>query len=415
MRLGRGIALTAPSIVVISDIDPLTNRLGSTEYLDAIISMLANRKAKLSLVVTGLHGPAVLRVPRGAYNHYARHFAEVRLYRAITIGKHIYSTDPQQWLDFLRRKLGAKPQRKRAWLGPVDGPRYRWAVAKLRSMRPDLVVCNYFNTVPIATDATETTPCVVLMHDLIEARRQSFEAQGLKPDFDDTIIEAERDNLGKADLCIAIKSSDAMRLGTMCPHVSTITAPMTLDATPFHSPVDSGPVAIFVGGGFEANVNGLAWAMTEVWPKVRAKIPDARLRVVGKVADAPGLPWPEGTERVGFVDDLAVEYSAARVAIAPLFIGSGMKIKVVEALGHGVHVITTTCGAEGLEDIAPEFMAVTDDADGFAKLLVDALRNPEPDEQRKARHHFAQERFSRDVVQAHLLTAIAALRIKTKE
>lgn len=407
--------LTAPSIVVISDIDPLTNRLGSTEYLDTVISMFHDSGAQLRLVVTGLHGPAVLRVPSGAFGHYARHFAEVQLYRTVTFGKHIYSTDPLQWLDFVRRKLGGKPQRTRKWLGPVDRARSRWAVASLRSIRPDLILCNYFNTVPIALDATRDTPVAVLMHDLIEARRQSFASRGLKPDFDEAIVAAERINLGKADLCIAIKPSDVKSLGSICPKVSAVTVPMTLDRIPFRRQDDKGPVALFVGGGFEANVNGLAWAMTEVWPKVRAALPDARLRVVGKVADAPVLPWPDGTERVGFVDDLADEYAGARVVIAPLFVGSGMKIKVVEALGHGVRVITTACGAEGLEDIAPQFMSVTDDADNFAQLLTQALQTNEPEVQRKARHDFAQERFSRSAVQANLLAAVEALRHKKQE
>lgn len=407
--------MTAPSIVVISDIDPLTNRLGSTEYLDAIISMFRDSGAQLRLVVTGLHGPAVLRMPRGASSHYSRHFSEVRLYRGVTIGEHIYSTDPLQWLDFLRRKLGRKPKRTRTWLGPVDRARSRWAVSAIRSMRPDLILCNYFNTVPIASDAAPDTPVAVLMHDLIEARRQSFLSRSLNPDFDEAIVAAERTNLGKADLCIAIKPSDAKSLGSICPKVPTVTVPMTLDRIPFRSQEENGPVALFVGGGFEANVNGLVWAMSKVWPKVRAAVPGARLRVVGKVADAPGLPWPEGAERVGYVDELADEYARARVAIAPLFIGSGMKIKVVEALGHGVHVITTACGAEGLEDIALPFMAVTDDADRFAQLLTQALQSSEPEEQRKARHDFAQARFSRSVVQANLLAAVRALRHKTEE
>ncbi|MGV3512593.1 MAG: glycosyltransferase [Novosphingobium sp.] len=407
--------MTAPSIVVISDIDPLTNRLGSTQYLDAVISMFHDSGAKLRLVVTGLHGPAVLRVPRGAFGHYARHFDEVRLYRAVTIGDHIYSTDPLQWLDFLRRKLGGMPQQKRTWLGPVDRARARWAVSEIQSMRPDLILCNYFNTVPIASDVTPDTAIAVLMHDLVDARRRSFLSRGLKPDFDETIVGAERTNLGKADLCIAIKPTDAESLARLCPQVPAVTVPMTLDRIPFRPKEAKDPVALFVGGGFEANVNGLAWAMTEVWPKVRAQLPGARLRVVGKVADAPGLPWPEGTERVGFVDELADEYAGARVVIAPLFIGSGMKIKVVEALGHGVHVITTACGAEGLEDIAPHFMAVTDNADHFAQLLTQALQGNEPEEQRKARHEFAQARFSRSAVQAKLLGAVEALRHKTQE
>lgn len=415
MLLSRGISLTSPSIVVISDIDPLTNRLGSTEYLDAVIAMLHDSGAKLRLVVTGLHGPGVLRIPRGAFSHYARHFAEVRLYRAVLVGGHIYSADPLQWIDFLRRKFGRKPRRTRTWLGPVDHPRFRWAVDTIRSMRPELILCNYFNTVPIASKADRNAPIAVLMHDLIAARRDSFATRGLEPDFDDSIVETERTNLGAADLCIAIKPADASSLAKLCPQVATVTVPMTLDRIPFRTPDRSGPVALFVGGGFEANINGLAWAMNEVWPEVRAAVPDARLRVVGKVADAPGLPWPEGTERVGFVDDLADEYAAARVVIAPLFIGSGMKIKVVEALGHGVHVLTTACGAEGLEDIPTRFMAVTDDPEQFAQLLKDALQVDEPVLHREARHDFAQERFSRNSVQANLLAAVQSLRNRTQE
>src|SRR5690606_22523285 len=120
----------------------------------------------------------------------------------------------------------------------------------------------------------------------------------------------------------------------------------------------------FVGGfGHAPNADGVGWFLSEVWPLVQDGAPGLRLMIVG--AD----PAPEilaqacdGVEIAGSVSEEALDaaYRRARLAIAPLRFGAGVKGKVLEALRHGVPCVTTTVGAQGLEAAAA--LRVADDA-----------------------------------------------------
>jgi glycosyltransferase involved in cell wall biosynthesis len=134
---------------------------------------------------------------------------------------------------------------------------------------------------------------------------------------------------------------------------------------------------LFVGGfAHEPNADGIAWFMREVWPLVLARRPATECVLVG--SDAP--TWIQALAQedsqitvAGHVSEevLHAEYARALVAIAPLRFGAGTKGKVVEALQHGVPVVTTSTGAQGLSDAG--FIRLADAADDFARHLLDLM------------------------------------------
>ena len=136
-------------------------------------------------------------------------------------------------------------------------------------------------------------------------------------------------------------------------------------------------VAGWLAGASSPNGDALEWFATTVLPLIVAEVPWARLRVTGS------LPAPldrfEGMHlhAEGFVPDLADFYRRVRVAIAPLRFGAGVKLKTVEALQYGVPVVATTVGAEGLDDLPGEVIAVHDDPGAFAGAVVALLRDVE--------------------------------------
>ncbi len=132
---------------------------------------------------------------------------------------------------------------------------------------------------------------------------------------------------------------------------------------------------------WEANADGLVWFLDEVWPSVVERRPGARF-VIGGKAPPPdvrvrveALP---GVEAVGFVDDPEIYLSRARVFVAPLRFGSGMKLKVVEALMRGVPTVTTSIGAESIAAEPGRHLELADDPAGQAAavcgLLADRTR-----------------------------------------
>jgi glycosyltransferase involved in cell wall biosynthesis len=139
------------------------------------------------------------------------------------------------------------------------------------------------------------------------------------------------------------------------------------------------PTMLFVGAlDYEPNTEAVEWFVREVLPRVRARVPHATVRIVGRGADRVGWVRGEpGVVLVGPVDDLSVELDAADVSVVPIRVGAGTRLKVVEALANHLPIVTTTVGCEGI-DVADGLHAlIRDDAAGFAAACADLLGDGE--------------------------------------
>ena len=157
-------------------------------------------------------------------------------------------------------------------------------------------------------------------------------------------------------------------------------------------------VASWTARGGTPNEDAFRWLVHEVLPHVLPTVPWTRLRVTGanpppEIAQAAG-PHVEIT---GFLPSLTELYETVRVVVAPDRFGSGLKIKTLEALQHGVPVVATTIGADGIEvppGITP--MVVTDDPVEFAAAVVTLLTDNDEWRARRADvealHAFWRER-----------------------
>ena len=136
---------------------------------------------------------------------------------------------------------------------------------------------------------------------------------------------------------------------------------------------------LFVGSSHGPNRDGLSWFINEVFPLVIKELPDLVLYVAGSHIDKTITRESSSNIKIlGFVpeENLDVLYSSVRLTIAPLRYGAGIKGKVVDAIYHGVPVITTTIGAEGLPK--SEWISVADDAKLFADKLITQYTNEFP-------------------------------------
>lgn len=138
------------------------------------------------------------------------------------------------------------------------------------------------------------------------------------------------------------------------------------------------PNVLFIGAfSYKPNVVAAEYLIRDVWPILRKRQPNARLLIAGPLCES--LPSfgarPAGVEFLGFVTDLDALYERTRVACTPIFSGGGTRIKILEAAGRGVPVVSTPLGAEGL-DLIPESeivlrSAAPELADACAELLSD--------------------------------------------
>lgn len=147
-----------------------------------------------------------------------------------------------------------------------------------------------------------------------------------------------------------------------------------------HGPTPGLRTVVFVGAlARPENDDAIRWCIDQVWPSVVERLPDARLKVIGRGASQPLIDLVEGRSDVvleGYVDDLALEYSRAWVCVVPLRLGAGVKVKTIEAMVAGLPVVTTSIGAEGIE--GPHlFAGLSDNPSVLAQRLTWVLENPE--------------------------------------
>ena len=140
---------------------------------------------------------------------------------------------------------------------------------------------------------------------------------------------------------------------------------------------DSENYLLFVGSlWYRPNYDGLYWFIDNVWDDILIKYPNLKLKVIGKYRNEDKKIDKKNVEYLGFVDDLSIYYNNAICSIVPLFIGSGTRLKILEAFSYKCPVISTDVGCEGLDVTDGENIIISNDKDSFIEA-IEVLINKE--------------------------------------
>jgi len=142
---------------------------------------------------------------------------------------------------------------------------------------------------------------------------------------------------------------------------------------------ETGEALLSIGSlGWAPNDDGLVWFIRHVWDRLKQQYPGLRFYIVG-AGVGPFLRNLCAHKRdivlTGFVEDLEPYYARCRVFIAPLRFGSGMKVKIVNALYRGIPVVTTPTGVESLEIRHMQDAAIANNPEAMAELCSLLLRD----------------------------------------
>lgn len=163
-------------------------------------------------------------------------------------------------------------------------------------------------------------------------------------------------------------------LGAPTPAVLTIPAEAP---TRYPQPIPpSAPVLLTMGSMSWFGVeDGLMWFARQVLPLVWDKVPEARWMLVGPNASRAvrALGRDSRIEVLGYVEDVAPFINAARVALVPLRVAGGIRIKLIELLARGRPAVTTSVGAQGLDVRDGDGCFVRDDPGSFAAAIISLL------------------------------------------
>ena len=167
-----------------------------------------------------------------------------------------------------------------------------------------------------------------------------------------------------------------LQLGVRSPiHVIPNGVPTPI-AEPLRNP--SKPVRIGFMGLFEypPNHEGIAWFARECWPRIKAAIPDARLRLAGPDSDGPLKPAGPDIDGLGFIPDPAAEIATWSVCIVPIRRGAGTRVKIAEGFCRKCPIVSTPLGAYGYELGNGEELLLADSADDFSSACIKLIRHP---------------------------------------
>jgi len=154
----------------------------------------------------------------------------------------------------------------------------------------------------------------------------------------------------------------------------------TSDANPLDA---SAPLVTFVGAmDWEPNVDGVEYFCSEVWPSIKAEVPQARFRIVGRNPHSRVQKWAANAidhsiEVTGRVTSVVEHLRQSAVIIVPLRIGGGTRLKIYEAMATAKAVVSTTIGAEGLDVHHGRDIILADDPGSFAQAVIMLLRDRE--------------------------------------
>lgn len=194
-------------------------------------------------------------------------------------------------------------------------------------------------------------------------------------------------------------------------NASLFTVPIALDPSlyAFATPNGSeGTVGLIGGMTWEPGYNAAVRLINSVWPRVRRTRPAATLSVVGwqapeQLARFAGV---SGLTLSGYIPDAAAFFRCCTVLAYPLSRGSGMKVKILEAMAYGVPVVTTTEGIEGVDAENGLHAFVEDDDERFAERVVELLSDRDRRiRMTRAARALIEERYSHEATVSRILDA----------
>ncbi len=217
--------------------------------------------------------------------------------------------------------------------------------------------------------------------------------------------------LTQVDGVIAVSPADQMALQRLAPDQRIIEVPNGVDTKYYYAADRAREVpgrCVFIGKmDFRPNIDAMTWFASQVWPLVRLAAPQAELRIVGRQPVRRVLALRgNGIAVVGEVADVRPELEAAAVVLAPLRVGGGTRLKILEAMAMAKAVVATSLGAEGLAVNAGKELLVADKPADLAQAVLMALQDP----QLRARlGERARERVAADYRWENLVPRMASL------
>ena len=193
-----------------------------------------------------------------------------------------------------------------------------------------------------------------------------------------TLRAYEREHVNDFDGVVSITNNDADYFRSEGCRKPIVTIPFAINPAPPASQPEE-PNTLFHLGSMDwlPNQEGVRWFLDKVWPLVHSRMPSLTLHLAGRRMpdDLLALQLP-GVHMVGEVPDAMQFIASKQINVVPLLSGSGIRVKIVEAMAAGKAVVTTTCGAQGIPYVDGQHLLIADTPEQFAAQIERCVADP---------------------------------------
>ena len=199
------------------------------------------------------------------------------------------------------------------------------------------------------------------------------------------IKEVEREACERVSVAMVCSSTDRELLQEFRPELPVFVVPNSVDTdlyTPneIGSPDENAPVLLFQGAmDWYPNRDAVEFFVNNIFPFILKQFPSARFVVAGRNPPpefVKRLEVRDSVEFTGTVPDMRPYLSSATLVVVPLRLGSGTRIKILEACAAGKAVVSTKLGAEGLDLVENKEIILAEEAAEFGRAVTSLLEDP---------------------------------------
>lgn len=189
----------------------------------------------------------------------------------------------------------------------------------------------------------------------------------------------ETNVLAKVDTVLAISKEDEGFLKALAPQAKTIVVPAGLNIDQSKPIIQPAKVSLFFIGALDwlPNLQGLDWFLKDIWPQIHEAFPDLQFHIAGKKMPQQFYKYEKlNVVAHGEVPSAIDFMNQHSVLLSPLVSGSGVRIKIIEAMAIGKVVLSTTIAAEGSSAINGENILIADNADAYISAIKKLITDP---------------------------------------
>jgi glycosyltransferase involved in cell wall biosynthesis len=243
-----------------------------------------------------------------------------------------------------------------------------------KKIEPDIVIVEYVFFSKALECFDDNVVKFIDTHDIFADRYKVYQKKQQSPQWYSTTKKQENKGLNRADIVLAIQEKEAEVLSKRLRNTKVLTVGHFLELHQDHSPKTNNNI-LFVGSKNPINVHGINYFVQTIFPQIKAQFPDLQLILAGDICDK--VDSFDGCLKLGRVANLKDAYDLVKLVISPVFFGTGLKIKNIEALGYSKALVTTSVGAEGLETAANKAFLIANSPTEFVNSITEIFSNTE--------------------------------------